>query len=316
MESFLELGGGAEHPTGLSDLREEPAGPRSGLGPVLPSDGGSPTRPRWERRYALMVCATDLTAILIVVAVGHVLRLGDYSPKFGGEISPALGLVVTALTALVLVLTRAWDQRVLGQGSEEFSRLIRGFTTSAVVLGLAGLALQLPAVRPWVFGLLPLAGLLSLLGRFWWRKWLHHRRAVGRFMHPMLAVGTVESVEDVILRTRRDPQTGWNVRAACTPTGTGHHGAGDILGVPVVGDLDTVADAPRRVGTGSSPSARRPAGRRRLHRLAWDVEREHGPGRRPGPHGDGGPAAARRPGGRASAPAAHPADVRRRAASC
>ena len=91
MESFLELGGGAEHPTGLSDLREEPAGPRSRLGPVLPSDGASPTRPRWERRYALMVCATDLTAILIVVAVGHVLGLGDYSPKFGGEISPPSG---------------------------------------------------------------------------------------------------------------------------------------------------------------------------------------------------------------------------------
>ena len=162
---------------------------------------------------------------------------------------------------------------MLGQGSEEFSRLIRGFTTSAVVLGLAGLALQLPAVRPWVFGLLPLAGLLSLLGRFWWRKWLHRRRGLGRFMHPMLAVGTVESVEDVILRTRRDPQTGWDVRAACTPTGTGHHGAGDILGVPVVGDLDSVAETVREGGYRVVSIGQTPGWTgRRLHRLAWDVE--------------------------------------------
>ncbi len=162
---------------------------------------------------------------------------------------------------------------MLGQGSEEFSRLIRGFTTAAVVLGLGGLALQLSAVRPWVFGLLPLAGLLSLLGRFWWRKWLHRRRGVGRFMHPMLAVGTVESVEDVILRTRRDPQTGWNVRAACTPTGTGHNGAEDILGVPVVGDLDSVAETVREGGYRVVSIGQTPGWTgRRLHRLAWDVE--------------------------------------------
>jgi exopolysaccharide biosynthesis polyprenyl glycosylphosphotransferase len=188
-------------------------------------------------------------------------------------ISPGLGLVVTLVTALCMLLNRVWDPRVLGQGSEEFSRLIRGFTTSAVVLGLGGLALLLSAVRPWVFGLLPLAGGLSLIGRFSWRKWLHRNRARGRFLHPMLAVGTVESVEDVILRARRDPYTGWDVRAACTPTATGHHGAPDILGVPVIGDLDSVAENVREggyrvVSVGQTPGWTG----RRLHRLAWDVE--------------------------------------------
>ena len=246
MDSFLGLGGTAEPPNGVFAVRDDLLGSGSRPGPSLRSpDATSPPCPRWERRYAWGVCATDLLAILVVVVVGHVLGLGDYAPMFGGVISPALGLVVTLLTALCLLLTRAWDQRVLGQGSEEFSRLIRGFTTSAVVLGLAGLALELSAVRPWVFGLLPLAGLLSLIGRFSWRKWLHRNRALGRFMHPMLAVGTVESVEDVILRTRRDPYTGWDVRAVCTPTGTGHNGSPDILGVPVVGDLDSVADTVR-----------------------------------------------------------------------
>ena len=236
MDSFLGPGGAAEHPTGVFTVRDDPVGLGSRPGaPLRTSEGTIPPRPRWERRYALGVCATDLLAILVVVVIGHVLGLGDYSPRFGGQISPALGLIVTLLTCVTLLLTRAWDQRVLGQGSEEFSRLIRGFTTSAVVLGLAGLALELPAVRPWVFGLLPLAGLLSLIGRFAWRKWLHRNRGHGRFMHPMLAVGTAESVEDVILRTRRDPYTGWDVRAVCTPTGTGHNGAPEILGVPVVG---------------------------------------------------------------------------------
>ena len=150
---------------------------------------------------------------------------------------------------------------MLGQGSEEFTRLIAAFLTSAVVLGLAGLALALPAVRPWVFGLLPLAGLLSLIGRFWLRKWLHRNRAAGRFVHPVLAVGTVESVEDIIRRTRRDPHNGWVVRAACTPTGAGQDGAADILGVPRAGRPRLRGrHGPRRAATRSSPSGRRPAG--------------------------------------------------------
>ncbi len=96
MESFLELGGGAEHSTGLSDLRDDPGGSGSQLVHALrTSNEADPTRPRWERGYALAVCATDLVAILAVVAVGHILGLGDYAPMFGGMISPALGLVVT-----------------------------------------------------------------------------------------------------------------------------------------------------------------------------------------------------------------------------
>ncbi len=55
-------------------------------------------RPRWERRYAWAVAAVDLSAVLAVVAVGHVLGLGNYAPRFGGTISPGLGLIVALLT--------------------------------------------------------------------------------------------------------------------------------------------------------------------------------------------------------------------------
>jgi exopolysaccharide biosynthesis polyprenyl glycosylphosphotransferase len=277
MASSLDLGSGSERDPALLPPRQARHESDQQQSAVLFTRATpasmSVQRPRWEGRYARVVAASDLVAVLIVVVIGHVLGLGNYQPSLGGTISPELGLVITALTALALVVTRAWDQRVLGQGSEEFTRLIRGFTTAAVVLGLAGLALQLPALRPWVFGLLPLAGLLSLLGRFLLRKWLHRKRAAGRFVHPMLAVGTVESVEDIIRRTRRDPATGWIVRAACTPTGSGHGDSSAILGVPVVGDLDSVAETVREgcyraVSIGQAPGWTG----RRLHQLAWDVE--------------------------------------------
>lgn len=267
MTSHLGIGGPPE--------REYPLlpAPRWSGGHVDRAIRAPAHRPRWETWYARVVVLSDLASVLVVVGIGHVLGLGNWSPRFGGEISPELGLVVALLTGMSLFLTRAWDQRALGQGSEEFSRLIRAFVTAAVVLGLAGLALELPAVRPWVFGLLPLAGMISLFGRFLLRKWLHHNRGNGRFVHPLLAIGTAESVADLIRRTRRDPYNGWSVQGACTPTGVGLDGTDAILDVPVLGDLDSVAELVRTgshrvVAVGETPGW----SPRRLHQLAWDLE--------------------------------------------
>jgi len=124
-----------------------------------------------------------------------------------------------------------------------------------------------------VFGLLPLAGALSLTGRFALRRWLHANRVKGRFVYPALVVGTPESTAGLIERARRDLFNGWEVRGACTPTGEGLHGQPDILGVPVLGDLDSAA---RIAGTGEfhvvSVCDTPGWSHRRLHQLAWDLE--------------------------------------------
>jgi lipopolysaccharide/colanic/teichoic acid biosynthesis glycosyltransferase len=145
---------------------------------------------------------------------------------------------------------------------------VRGFVAAAATLGLAGLAARLDEVRPWVFGVVPLAALLAVAGRVGLRGWLHRRRRAGEGMHPVLAVGSPDAVADLVTRTRQDPRRGWTVTAACTPNGTGL-----VLGVPVVGDLDAVARVARRgqyrvvsVGPADGWTSAR------LHRLAWDID--------------------------------------------
>lgn len=230
-------------------------------------------RPRWERRFALVVASVDVAAVLLTAALGVILGWGDAAAAGSRTVSVVLGLLVTALTLGCLMVARAWDPRILGHGSEELSRLFRAFFTAAVVLGLAGLALQLPVVRPWVFLLLPLAGSISLAGRFATRKWLHRRRATGLFTHPTLVVASVESAVELISRTRRDMHAGWSVTGVCTPTGAGVEGGTHVMDVPVVGDLDSVADIAssgsyRVVAFGRTPGWSAP----RLHQLAWDLE--------------------------------------------
>jgi exopolysaccharide biosynthesis polyprenyl glycosylphosphotransferase len=231
------------------------------------------TGPRWERRYARLVITSDLISIAAVVPIGILLHLGTYDLNLGAAVSPWLPLLCGLLTVCCLALARAWEAPVLGQGSEEFSRLVRAVVSSAVLVGMAGLAFAVPSVRPWALGLIPLMGVLCMIGRYSLRRWLHAQRVAGLCLHSALVVGSVESVTDLINRTRRDRHNGWSVDAACTPGGTGADGAPDIAGVPVVGDLDAVAEVVRRGGyhvvaigraSGWTP--------RRMHQLAWDLE--------------------------------------------
>jgi len=223
-------------------------------------------------RFRGAAVATDLSAVTIAVLVGLTLGLGTHIPEFG-DVSPGVGILAGVLMVGGLVVSRAWDPRILGHGSEEFSRLLRAVVTSAVTLGLLGLAFEALAARPWVFGLMPMDGALAAGGRLVLRLRLHRLRKQGRCALPVLAVGTVESVTDLITRTRRDSNRGWVVSGVCTPTGAADLGTDEILGVPVVGDLDGVADAARDgahrvVAVCPTPGWTS----RRLHQLAWNLE--------------------------------------------
>lgn len=225
-------------------------------------------RPRWETRYAQGVAATDLAAMAVSLGLhkwwgqppGHDLRIG-------------LGLGLVTLTATICGLTRTWDPSILGQGSEEFNRLLRALVTLAVVVGLVGLALKLPEVRPYVFGVIPVAFILAAVGRLMLRRVVHRRRRNGVCMHEVLAVGTEDAVAKLILRTRRATHNGWVVTGVCIPSGAGADGGPTILDVPVVGDLDSV---PEVVGNGIYrvvSVAQTPGwSSHRLHHLAWDLE--------------------------------------------
>lgn len=226
-------------------------------------------RPRWEIRYTQMVAVADLAAM--AASLGLHKLWGD--PPGYNHLRIVFGLVLMALTSAVLGLARAWDPSVLGQGSEEFNRLLRAAATLAVLVGLVGLAVRLPAVRPYTFGVVPVAFVLAAVGRLVLRKVLHRRRRNGACMHQVLAVGSEDAVAKLIVRTQCAPQNGWTVTGACTPTGTGTDGGRSILDIPVVGDLEAVAKVAggrryRVVSVAHAPGW----SSQRLHHLSWDLE--------------------------------------------
>jgi exopolysaccharide biosynthesis polyprenyl glycosylphosphotransferase len=243
---------------------------QQGVGPDrAPSNGPAPVR--WQRRFAALVVGTDLT--VVAVATTTAVLLGLTGPEAADRARIYCGLIAAALLVATLPLCRAWDRRILGNGTVEFKRLGRAVATAAVLLALGGLSLMVDSVRVWVFLIVPLTGVLLGLGRFVLRKWLHQQRGKGRCQHLVLAVGSPESIADMVRRTRRDPHFGWQVTGACTPTGRGPDDSGTIEGVPVVGDLDSVNTAVRADGYRVVSVSQAPGwGPARLHRLAWELE--------------------------------------------
>lgn len=114
---------------------------------------------------------------------------------------------------------------------------------------------------------------LSLSGQCLLRGRLTHLRRQGRALSTMLAVGRADWVAALVEHTRHDPDLGWQVVGACTPTGAGPDGAGTVAGIPVVGDLDDVAAMALANKVDAVAVAPVPGWTAvRLQHLAWDLD--------------------------------------------
>jgi exopolysaccharide biosynthesis polyprenyl glycosylphosphotransferase len=262
----------------LDELAYDPSqidAPSSGTPPRQPESTDThpvpPTlaRPRWQIRYVQWVAISDLMAMAGSLGLHKLWGASSGTDHF----RTISGGALIVLTASALGLARAWDPGVLGQGSHEFNRLLRAYVGLAAVTGLIGYAVKLPPIRPYIFGVIPVAFILAAMSRLAMRKVLHRRRRGGACLHEVLAVGTEDAVATLITRTRRAPHNGWAVAAACTPSGTGSDGGGSILNVPVVGDLDSITKI-ALTGRYQVVSVAHAPGwsSQRLHHLAWDLE--------------------------------------------
>lgn len=243
-----------------------------GLNRRLPQEPANPPVNGWEPRYRRYVISSDvLVAILVSVGVGGLLSVG------GAALFKDLTLgFLTVITVLCsLAMNRAWHPTVLGQGAEEYVRLGRGMFSGAVALGLAGLATGVVSTRPWVFVVIPSMAVVALGFRYLLRQVLHRARYEGECLLPVMAAGSVDTVRDLIKRTKDAPHVGWRVDAICTVDGEGDSGTDgmEIEGVSVIGTLDALSDHVRRGGyrivAVTADSYWTP---RRLQRLAWQLE--------------------------------------------
>src|SRR5215207_9067622 len=221
---------------------------------------------RWMRRYIAGLVLIDAAAASVAGVMAYLIRFAEGA---GGYI--AFTVAMPVLWVAVAGLLDCYEPRVLGQGSEEFQRVLRALVASTAVLGFVSYALKLEVARGYVILAMPLATGLCLLGRYAARKWLHFRRRRGDYLHRVIAVGEEHAVVDLVTQLRHDQYCGMQVVGACLSGGSGARLVG--LGVPLLGGVDDVAEVVQcsgadtvavTSGVGVDPV--------RLRRLSWELE--------------------------------------------
>ncbi|WP_456786664.1 sugar transferase [Cellulomonas sp. P5_C5] len=231
----------------------------------------------WIHRYVRRLRLADLLAISVAIAVAYLVRyeMGARSPTVDGDFSPSylvVSVVLIGLWFLALAASHAWDRRLLGVGSAEFSAVFGATWRLFAVVAIVAYLAKMEVGRAFLAIAFPLGLSLLLLERLASRRWLHVQRARGRCLTPVLVIGHRRQAEVLIRELDADAGAGLGVVGVCVPGGESRPGE-ELLGVPVVGDLEHAAESAAAVGarvvavTGADELT---AGV--VRQLGWDLE--------------------------------------------
>ena len=194
--------------------------------------------------------------------------------RFGSDLTAeyaALSAVFPFLWVLVLGISGAYDDRYIGTSSDEFRKVLNAGVSLTAGLAILSYAFDTKLSRAYLLLTMPSVTILTLIARYLMRKRLHRKRALGRCMATVLAVGPELAMADLVTELRRDSHHGLTVVAACL---TGASDNRTVAGIPVVGGLSDVASAVCRCGvdTVAVLSCNEIDGVT-LRKLAWELEK-------------------------------------------
>lgn len=155
---------------------------------------------------------TDILAVAVSLGVG----LAVSSRQSSWLIDPWLAIYGTPIAIGVLwmsllLLRGSYDQRIIGQGSEEIKRVLSAtLYTFAFVAGVSYL-IRADISRAYAFVALPLGLALIVTGRFSWRRWLSAKRRAGKFLTRTLVIGTPEAGAKLSSKLTQDSHAGFEV---------------------------------------------------------------------------------------------------------
>ncbi|WP_274521195.1 sugar transferase [Rhodococcus rhodochrous] len=228
-------------------------------------------RPRWERRYAVLVFCCDLFCILMADLA---ITFGYHPPGILAGQTPTVVVVVPVAAMSSLAIQRAWDVRVLGAGVEELRRVGRAYVLATATLAVAGYAWGAASGQSWIFGALPLAAVTTVGARLLLRRVVRSRRRRGRFVRSVLVAGDTLEVHELLARVEEFRDAGWQVDGICLPVPKSDEALplavddvpvlgteDDIVGITQLHEFQAVALLPSSGWTHS-----------KTRRLSWDLE--------------------------------------------
>jgi exopolysaccharide biosynthesis polyprenyl glycosylphosphotransferase len=236
---------------------------------------GTEARRAWRGTYVRRIVVLDVACAFVAAVLGYLARFGPDARTLTAE-HPSVWMVVLlpVLWVASMLVARTYEQRFLWVGAEEFRRVFSAAVALLATVGTISWAFRLELARGFVVIALPLATVLTLLGRYAQRRWLHRRRRHGQFLQTAIIVGHRSGVVALHEQIDREAYHGYRVIGCCLPPAV--QGAQPVAfdGLPVLGTLNDVVDVVRKyevdtVAVLPSPELDGPA----LRRLGWDLEK-------------------------------------------
>ncbi|MGH3473361.1 MAG: sugar transferase [Aeromicrobium sp.] len=173
------------------------------------------------RPWAVRLLITDWLIIYTAVTIAFLVRFGVGTEKTtNGPISisyEVLGLALTFSWLAILGLYRAGDTRILGEGPEEYRRVIQATLITFGVLGVFSLAFKLDMSRGYLAVAFPLGLIGVLASRVFWRRRLRAARSSGSLSTSVLLIGSIRSASDITQWFERHHRAGLHVAAVWVP---------------------------------------------------------------------------------------------------
>ncbi|GAB84230.1 sugar transferase [Gordonia rubripertincta] len=233
----------------------------------------------WIHGYVVRLAWTDAAIVAFAVTVAQLARFGAdnaLTPNGAAQVPAALVSVLLGLTwILALRAFQTLDRRIVGSGSQEYSRVVTGCLAVFGVLAMVDLLFRLNIARGFVAIALPVGTAALLLSRWLWRQRLGQQRLQSKNLEHVLVVGSAGSAFPMIERLLRQPNLGYRVVGICLPTRIGYRDSVTVGGtdISVFGTFDDVSNSVLESGaTTVAVTSAEALGHDAMQALSWDLE--------------------------------------------
>ncbi|WP_374639142.1 sugar transferase [Rhodococcus sp. ARC_M5] len=237
----------------------------------------------WEEQYIRRLRATDVVVVVLSVALAQVVRFGDGDVATAGLLPTVtytgVSIALAALWISFLAIFRTRSPRVIGNGAEEYRRIVSATFRLFGVIAIVSLLFRIDFARLYLAIALP-AGLLALLVSRWlWRKVVTRLRSKGEYKTSVLIVGSRTAAVSMAQSFEGSPASGYAVVGICMP---GYEAPRDGLvhvegtDIPVLGDEHDVLDAINECGADTvAVTATEHLGNKGIRKMIWDLEKKN-----------------------------------------
>ena len=209
---------------------------------VLPWAANTPSRRSatkpWVRVYRRRLMWSDVVTVVGAILLAYFMRFGpeDALDAKSRVAVPVIAVSVALAAAWLLALpaAQAYDRRILGSGTDEYSRALMASMWVFGLLAILDLIFRLNIARGFILLALPIGTVSLVLTRWIWRQVLGHARENARHLERILIVGTCSSSLPLVKRLVKNPRFGYEVVGLCLPP------ADRTQGETVVADKRTI----------------------------------------------------------------------------